>query len=63
MAKSIQELLPNKSKDKTVFVQGPVPFHIVTEVKKIMKKNNLRWNEVLTACLLFFVQDHNKSNK
>ncbi len=51
MRKKISDYLPSKEKVETVNVQGQVSKDLVEQVKKIMKKRNVTWNELLDACL------------
>jgi hypothetical protein len=56
---SIQNYLPIKllKSSEAVLVAGRVPINIVNKVRAIMKKECLSWSEVLTACLIAFLDE------
>lgn len=56
MSKSLQDYLPNRSRNTTI-CSGRVPIDVFNEVKKIMEKENLSWADVLTACLRHFLDE------
>ena len=47
--KPIKEYLPKKD---VVIVQGRVSKELAHEIKAVLKKQNINWNEFLTACFL-----------
>lgn len=59
MPKSIRDYLPCRVKQKKTMVQARVNTPIVSQVKTIMRDEDLSWADVVTACLSHFVDDRN----
>lgn len=54
MSKAFNEYLPPK--ETRVLVQSRVPKSLVSEVKRLMKKDHLKWPQVMSACLTWFIE-------
>lgn len=54
--KTIQEYLPVQA--KVNLVQARVSADIIDKMKNIMARENLGWNEVITACLLNLIDSY-----
>ena len=53
---SIKDYLPKKVQDKTL-IQVRIDSELVDEVQKVMDKHDLKWTEVIIACLQKFRDD------
>ena len=51
------ERMSTKEKELSL-VQGRVPIEIATEVRKILKKKHLTWNDLITACLKYYLDQN-----